>query len=707
MVLRYYGLDIDLSECSEHCAPGRDGLTAHTIAKAAREFGLRVKAYTIEPKDIPYIRLPAIFHWRFNHYMVVEYWGSKAVHVIDPAYGRRKLKPDIFDQGFTGVILELEPGIGFKQNGHPAKSSLFSFLKPILRTPSLLPIMFQIMTVSFMLLLFGLALPLLTKILIDHIFVYEMHGLMTAVGLGLAFIIIIYLVMSYLRGSLLVYLQGRLDPQIMFNFFEHVLSLPLKFFQQRSTGDILMRLSSNVLIRQILTNQLVSALLDVFLLLGYFTILILKAPSFAYVTFTIGIIQVAIILISSRWLRWITEQELMTGADSQSYIVEALRGISTLKASGAEDRAFNHWSNLFCRNLNLTLRKNHTLAIIDSVLTTLRTFAPMVLLWFGGLKVLSHAMSLGAVLAYNSIAIAFLIPLGSLVSNYQQLQLIIAHIKRIRDVTDYPPEQIANPQRKKPKLTGAIQLKDICFRYDKNSPFVLKNLSFSISAGTKVAIVGPTGSGKTTLALLLLGLHAPTSGEIFYDKHSIKDLDLRHLRSQFGAVLQESFLFNGSVRQNVSLCDAEMPLSGIIKAVKISAIHDEIVQMPMGYETLVFEGGQGLSGGQRQRLSIARALINKPRVLLLDEATSHLDMHTEKLIDANLNTLSCTRIVIAHRLSTVRNADLILVIKNGEIIEHGSHEQLFHQHGFYADLVKSQDIHVEDEANAQLVNADL
>ncbi|HEX7320656.1 MAG TPA: peptidase domain-containing ABC transporter [bacterium] len=703
MVFKYYGLDIDLFECSRHCGPGRDGLTALAIAKTAREFGLRVKAFTVEPKDIRYVQLPAIIHWKFNHYMVVEYWSSKAVHVIDPAYGRRKLKPDVFNQGFTGVILQLEPGVGFKQKHYSSRSSLFSYLGPILRLPSLSTTLFQIIAVSFMLLLFGLALPLFTKVLIDHIFAYEMHSLMPAMGLGLVFIVLIYMVMSYLRGSLLVYLQGRLDPQIMFNFFEHMLSLPLKFFQQRSTGDILMRLSSNVFIRQILTNQVISTMLDVTLLLGYFTILVLKAPTFAFVTSAIGLVQVAILLISSRWLRQITEQELMAGADSQSYIVEALRGISTLKASGAEDHAFNHWSNLFSRNLNLTLRKNHALAIIDSILTTLRTFAPMALLWFGGLKVLSHAMSLGAVLAYNSIAIAFLIPLSSLVSNFQQLQLIIAHIKRIRDVVECPPEQTVDPKRKKPKLTGAIQLKGVSFRYDKNSPLVLKNLSFSIPAGTKVAIVGPTGSGKTTLALLLLGLHIPTSGEILFDEHSLKELDLRYLRGHFGAVLQESFLFNGSIKQNISLCSADASLSEVIEAAKIAAIHDEIMQMPMGFETLVLESGQGLSGGQRQRLSIARAVVRKPRILLLDEATSHIDMYTEKKIDANLNAMYCTRIVIAHRLSTIRDADMIIVIRNGEIIEHGTHEQLFMQDGFYRDIAKSQDIHVDNGKNSRLV----
>jgi ATP-binding cassette subfamily B protein len=704
MVLRYYGLGTDLSECSEHCGPGRDGLTANAIARAARDYGLRVKAYTLEPKDIRFVQLPAIIHWKFNHYMVVEYWGSKSVHVIDPAYGRRKLKTDDFDHGFTGVILEFEPGVGFKQDYHPSRSSLFSYLMPMFRIPSLLTTLFQIIGVSFMLLLFGLALPFFTKVLIDNIFAYEMHSLMTAVGLGLAFIISIYIVMSYLRGSLLVYLQGRLDPQIMFNFFEHVLNLPLKFFQQRSSGDILMRLSSNIIIRQVLTNQVVSALLDVTLMLGYFTILILKAPSFAYVASAIGFIQIALLLICSRWLRQITEQELISSADSQSYIVEALRGISTLKASGAEDRAFSHWSNLFCRNLNLTLRKNHVLVIIDSILTTLRTYAPMVLLWFGGLKVLSHTMSVGAVLAYNSIAIAFLVPLGSLVSNFQQLQLIVAHAKRIRDVVEYPPEQLVDSQRKDPKLSGAIKLEGVSFRYDKNSPLVLKDISLFINAGMKVAIVGPTGGGKTTLALLLLGLYNPISGSIFYDDYPLHELDLRHLRRQFGAVLQESFLFNGSIKQNISFCDTSIPLTQVIEATKIAAIHDEIMQMPMAYETLVSEGGQGLSGGQRQRMSIARALINKPRVLLLDEATSHLDMLTEKIIDVNLSTLSCTRIVIAHRLSTIQNADIILVIKNGEIIEQGSHQQLYLLNGFYTDLVRSQDIRPKNERLEQLLN---
>jgi ABC-type bacteriocin/lantibiotic exporter with double-glycine peptidase domain len=387
-----------------------------------------------------------------------------------------------------------------------------------------------------------------------------------------------------------------------------------------------------------------------------------------------------------------------------------------LKASGAEERALDHWSNLFFKHLNVSLQRSHLSAVIDTAMMTLRTFAPLVLLWVGALQVLDGTLSLGTTLALNALAMAFLTPLASLVSSGRQLQLVGAHLERLTDVLEAEPEQGGRPlpcpspnrggvgggvcspspnrggigEGSAPPLSGQIELKDVGFRYNPHGPWVLRDVSVRIAAGQKVALVGRTGSGKSTLAMLLLGLYTPTEGEILYDGIPLQRLNYRTLRSQFGVVLQEAFLFSGSIRQNIDFNDPSLSLERVMEAARLAAIHNDIMRMPMGYETLLTEGGAGLSGGQRQRLAIARAVAHAPALLLLDEATSHLDVTTERIVDRNLNDLACTRVVIAHRLSTIRNADQILVLDEGTMVERGTHAELLARGGHYATLIHSQ-----------------
>jgi ATP-binding cassette subfamily B protein len=691
MVLNCFGRKTHLTECCRFFDAGRDGVTAKTIANAARDFGLRVKAYSASPHDFQHIQLPAIIHWNFNHFVVVEKWSSKKVVIVDPSAGRRQLMPDEFDSGFTGVVLTFEPGVRFEYGDtEKTKNSWFNYLKSLLCIPGASGVLAQILGASLLLQVFGLALPIFTKVLVDNILPLRIANIMTILGIGIIIIILSQVIISYLRAALLVYLQGRLDSHMMLGFFEHILSLPYRFFQQRTSGDLLMRLGSNMRIREALTNQTISAVLDGSFVLVYLAILLFRDTVFGVFVFGFGMLQVVIVIATTRWVHVLTQQDLDAQAESQSYLVEALTGIVTLKASGTEDRAFDYWSNLFFKSLNISLRRSHFLATIDTIIIALRTFAPLLLLWVGALRVLNGSMSLGTMLALNAIGILFLTPLASLVSNGQQLQLVGAHLDRIADVVEAEPEQSPRTTHNARQPISRIDMSLLDFHYDKNAPLVLRDISLSIKSGQKVALVGRTGSGKTTLAMLLLGLYTPTKGRILYNGIPMQRMNYRALRSQFGVVLQESFLFNGSIRQNIAFNNPAISLEEVIEAARTAGIHDEIMGMPMGYETIVAERGAALSGGQRQRLSIARALAHKPAILLLDEATSHLDALTEDIVDRNLNRLSCIRIVIAHRLSTIRNADLILVIDKGEIVEQGSHDELITYKGHYTELVNTQ-----------------
>lgn len=690
MVLSFYGRKTRVVEVRDFCVVGRDGLSARAIAEAARHFGLRVKAYTIEnPQDLQFILLPAIVHWDFNHFVVVERWTPKQVEIVDPSFGHQTVSAADFSAHFTGVTLTLEPGVQFRRESADA-SPVLRYIKSQFLTPGIPAVIGQVLLTSLFLQLLGLLIPVLTKVIVDDILPLQQSNLMTILGWGILILLAVQVTTVYLRSALLIYLQGRLDSQLMMGFFEHILQLPFAFFQKRPTGDLLMRLNSNTIIRQALTNQTISLLLDGAFVIGYLLILLTQLPSFGLIVLLIGLLQLAFLLASYHPIRKLMQRQLAEQAREQSYLVEALNGIDTLKVAGAETHVFDHWSNLFNRQLNTTLRQNHWSAVVDTLMSTIRTFSPLLLLWVGAGYVLAGSLSLGTMLAFNALAVAFLVPLSSLVSSARQMQTIAAHLDRVTDVLEARPEQMVRPSLQQPILSGHITLHQVNFRYDPHSPLILQEISVEILPGQKVAIVGKTGSGKSTLAKLLVGLYQPTDGEIRYDDTALTTLNLTFLRQQLGVVLQEAFLFNTSVRKNIALHNPSLSLEQVVKAAKLAAIHDEILRMPMGYETGVAEGGDALSGGQRQRLSLARALVHKPAILVLDEATSHLDVSTEQIVDRALDTLACTRIIIAHRLSTIRNADLILMLENGRIVERGSHEALMAQNGRYTDLIGSQ-----------------
>jgi ABC-type bacteriocin/lantibiotic exporter with double-glycine peptidase domain len=690
MVLSSFGRKTTVAECRERTNVGRGGMTAQTLAEAARGFGLRVRAFSIEPEELRHAPLPAIAHWNFDHFVVVERWSPETVTIVDPGSGRQRISAAEFSEGFTGVLLLCEPGAHFERRSKaPGSSSrLRGYLRALVSEAR--GVLVQIIAASLLLQLLGLALPVTTQILVDRVLPNRLNDVLPLLGLGLAVIVLAQIVTSYLRSTLLLVLQARVDSRLMLGFFEHLLSLPFRFFEQRTTGDLMMRLSSNAMVRQTLTSQTLSVALDGSLVTGYLIFLFARDVAFGGLVVVIAGLQGLLLLATSRRMNDLTQRDLAAQATSQSYLVESLTGIATLKASGAEDATLGQWSNLFIKQLNVSLRRGHLAAVLDTLLNGFHTLAPLALLWIGAERVLSGSMSLGTMLAMQALATSVLSPLGSLISNAQSLQTVGAYLDRLADVMDAEPEQDRTAVRPAPALSGQVTLDHINFRYDTDGPLVLNDISLDIAPGQKVALVGRTGSGKSTLAKLLLGLYHPTSGDLRYDGNSLHEIDLRGARRQFGAVMQDPVLFSGTVRENIACSDPSLTLDQIRTAARLAEIDDDIMRLPLGYDTWLSEGGGGLSGGQRQRLALARALVGQPRLLLLDEATSHLDVVTEAQVDQHLSELDCTRIVIAHRLSTVRNADLILVLDGGTIVERGTHDELLARDGVYAALIRNQ-----------------
>ncbi len=692
-VLGYFGRIVPLEELRAQCGVSRDGATGGNILRAARRYGLEAHGYKSEPKGLRDLKLPLIIHWNFDHFVVLEGFGRGRVYLNDPAYGPRTVSETEFDQSFTGVALELQPGAEFVRSGE--RQWVIAALAR--RLGGAWGALLFVLLASVALIIPGLVVPAFTRVLLDDILLAGRADWLPGLLLVMALTALVRAALTYLQQTYLMRLEMRLALSSSAQFLWHVLRLPMGFFTQRYGGEIGYRVGANDRVARAVSEELATTLLNLILIVFFALLMALYSP-------VLSLLSVGMALLNALALRAVSrrrvDMNLRMMQDRGKMVATAmnsLQSVETLKATGAEADAFARWAGYQAKMLNAQQglgRLTQILAVVPPLLSALNTAA---VFGIGGLQIMQGTLTPGMLVAFYSLMLSFLDPVNQLVVLGGRLQEVEGDLNRLDDVLRYeidplltldepPSDDLVDDGA---RLKGQVELRGVTFGYSPLAPPLIENLDLTLKPGTRVALVGGSGSGKSTIARLVAGLYPAWSGEILFDGQRRDQIPRALLNNSLAMVDQDIFLFEGSVRDNLTLWDHTLPETSILRATKDAAIHDDVLDRTEGYEHRIEEGGRNFSGGQRQRLEIARALVSNPTILILDEATSALDTLTERHIDDHLRRRGCTCLIVAHRLSTIRDADEIIVLEGGKVVQRGTHDELRRLPGLYQQLVSA------------------
>ncbi len=690
IVLQHYGRYVPLTQLRELCGVSRDGTDAANLILAARSLGLAAKGFQKGLDALERLKPPAILFWEFNHFLVFEGFRGDSVALNDPALGPRTVSREDFDRSYTGIVLTMEPGPEFQRGG---------------RAPSVWPIVLRrmasepmgvafILIAGLLLILPQLVMPVFAQIYLDEVIGNAMSNWLKPMLWAMALTIGLQVMLQNLQLVGTRSLEKRLTRRFATGFEHHILSLPEKFYSQRHASDIAGRMGINISIAEFIGGRLIPMLTGLVLLVFYLILTFLYSPWLGLLILVTTGINALVVQWNLRTQKDASLTLQKDSAKSGAVVVSAMRDIETIKAAAIEHDVFRRFAGYQSRLLN-TLQafqlRNARLRLIPSALTTFNEVAVLLLGFF---LVIRGDLTLGMLLAAQTIAFSLKGQIESAISFVQQLQGFSAGVLRLEDVLEQPKDAlIANNKDSETgagpvRLSGRIDIKNLSYSFSAIQTPLINGLSLSIHPGMRVALVGGSGSGKSTLAKLLAGLYQPTGGSIQFDGKTLMEHPRAVVVSSLAMVQQEIQLFGCSVRDNLSLWNPAIDEVTLIQACKEAEIFDVVKGLPEGFDTPLSEGGRNLSGGQRQRLELARALVCNPSILILDEATSALDAETERKLIANLTRRGCTQVIVAHRLSTIRDADLILVMDQGKVIQQGTHETLSQDlKGPYAQLI--------------------
>lgn len=691
MVCRHFGRNVSVARLRRLCYTGGDGTSLKDICSAATEVGLAARPLKISKRHLDCAPLPAIVHWEGNHWLVLVAVAEESVKVADPAFGIRTLPRREFLEKWTGYAALFDYIEGFESAPERRRSLawLRLFLAPF--RASLL----QALGLAGMVTVLQLLFPILTQQVVDTVIVDEDLGLLSVMLLVMGIAVTFLLLANLTQQYLLSYITLRLDTSVLDFLTRRLLALPMSYFQRRRTGDIQRRLDAAGQIRQFMVQRGIGGLLAIVQLIGCLVLMGVYSAFLLGVFLLVVPLYGGLMLFSRKVLRPLFAQIEETQARYNSHQIDAIRGIEAVKAAAAEWTFRDKMLREFLAVSQKVFRSNFIIMSYEGMIQAVGFVATALFLFLGARLVLSDSLSIGAFVAFSSLMAMASAAILHTLGLWDELQLMSVLVNRLNDLFDQEPEQGTDRShlRSVRSLSGNIELCNVSFRYGGvDSPEVLKNVSVAIPAECKVAVVGRSGCGKTTLVKLLAGLMEPTNGTILYDGQELKTLNYRELRQHVGIVLQENHLFDDTILNNIAFGDLEPDPDRAMRAALMANAHEFIDRLPLGYETRIGETGLGLSSGQKQRVAIARALYNDPPVLIFDEATSALDSESERAVQSNMYRLmsSRTSVVIAHRLSTIQDADLILVLERGEVVERGTHQELIELRGLYYHLCSEQ-----------------
>lgn len=691
IILGYYRKFLPLEQLRELCSVNRNGSNAANVLDAAESLGLEGAGYTYSAKEVAHQQPPFILHWGFEHFLVFEGCDEKKgeVYLNDPAVGHRTVPWEEFEGMFTGIALILRPGAAFAPSGK--RDGVWKELAENLIKDKR-AVLF-LLGVEISLALVNLALPVISQVFFDDVASYKHREWLFDVLLGLGVGLVLRSTLVFLRSSCLLRWQGEMTVRESAAFLFRVLHLPTSFFQTRSPGEIAARVQLHESIASFVTGKLATAVLDVFLAIFYLWLLWLYSPKLTMIGVTFTAVNLSVAYMSCRWL---LEQQMKLQQEAgrmYGICVAGIMSLETLKANGNEDDFFAQWAEANAGYLSMVQKQEYYSQYISFVPALLAGLNTALIMAVGGFSIMDGLMSIGIFVAFQSLMSSFQEPVGNIVNISQGIQLAQSQMMKVRDVWRYPapegkefvPGALAAGAA---KLSGRLELKEVNFGYAHGERPLIKRLNLVLEPGHRVAIVGRSGSGKSTLARLVAGLYEPWSGEILFDGIPAREVPPDVKAQSVAVVEQEIFLLEGTIAENIALFNPMVSRQDIVQAAKDAMIDEDISRRASGYDAPVAEGGCNFSGGQKQRLEIARALASNPSILVLDEATSALDPVTEREIMKNIRRRGCACFIVAHRLSTIRDCDEIIVLKKGRVVQRGTHEELLESGGYYSQLVQ-------------------
>lgn len=689
MIFGYFGKFLPLEQMRIETGVSRDGCNAGNIMRAAKRYGLECRGFRREPDALREIETPCIIHWNFNHFVVFEGFKGNYAYLNDPAIGRRKLTMEELDEGFTGVVLTFKLTDAFQKE--KKKNTTFAMIGA--RLKGQYHVLFKLFYIGLLLVFPGLVLPVLSQMFIDDILVGGYTDWITKILVFMGCLVVMKAGLHLFRDLVLQKLSSKMTLMSGMDFLNHMLRLPMSFFDQRYAGDLVDRMQNNTEVSAFLAGDLAETVLNILVAAFYLVILFFYSPVMTLIGLVNVAVCVGVVLISKRYISDASIKQQMSGGKLYGAVCAGLSITDTLKASGAESEYASRVLGFQVKNSNLQQEQTRFQRIISAIPGAAGNITDVLHLLVGGILVINGGLSMGMLAAFCSLFDSFIEPVNSLVGFANKIQTLKASIGRVEDVQKYPQDERygkkANTQKAHKKLSGEIELQDVSFGYSSLKPPLVENFSFHLNSGETIAFVGPSGCGKSTVSKMVSGLYQPWGGRILMDGKAVDQIPQECLNASIATVSQNITLFTGSIRDNLTMWNHAILEEDMIAAAKDACIHDFIISCPGGYDYNLTENATNISGGQRQRLEIARALATKPSILIMDEATSALDPIVEKQVMDNIKRRGCTCVIVAHRLSAIRDCNQIVVMRQGKIVQRGNHRSLMAEEGFYRGFVQN------------------